>query len=72
MKRMVIITARDLTRMIQDYMFPEDAPRDMKPVKLMISPSNQGKLGLLVGSGEWDGYQGEQMVDYQVKKVYGV
>lgn len=72
LQRTVIITIRDLTRMISDYMFKEDAPVDMKPVTIMVNPKNQGKIGLLVESSEWDGYLGEQIVDYQIKRVYGV
>ena len=71
-KRTVIITIRDLTRMISDYMFKEDAPKDMKPVKIMINPQHKGKIGILVESSEWDGYVGTQLVDYQLKRNYTV
>jgi hypothetical protein len=58
--------------MIRDYMFEEDAPKDMKPVTIMINSQHQGKIGLLVQSSEWKGYQGEQLVDYELKRVYGI
>jgi hypothetical protein len=70
-KRTVIITIRDLTRMISDYMFKEDAPKDMRPVKIMVNPQHQGKIGLMVESKEWEGFTGEQIVDYQIRRVYG-
>lgn len=71
-KRTVILTVRDLTRMISDYMLKEDAPKDIRPVKLMINSQHQGKIGLLVESNEWVGYQGTQVVDYQLKRIYNL
>jgi hypothetical protein len=71
-KRTVIITIRDLTRMISDYMFKEDAPGDMRPVKLMVNPQHQGRIGILVESNDWQGYTGEQIVDYQLRRVHSV
>lgn len=71
-KRTVILTIRDLTRMIRDYMFKEDAPADMRPLKIMVHPQHQGKIGVLVESSEWVGYMGEQIVDYQLKRIYNV
>ncbi len=72
MQRNVYIRIDDLTRMLADYMFQEDAPRDMKPVTIMINPKHQGKIGLLVSSNEWQGYVGEQLVDLEIKRFYSV
>lgn len=71
-KRMIILRIDDLSKIIRDYMLEEDAPRDMTISKLMVNPQEKNAIGVLVESDEWDGYQGEQRVVFDLKRYYGV
>lgn len=69
---MVIVKLDDLARMVQDYVSVEDAPADMRPVRVMVNPAERGRIGLVVSSGEWVGDRGTQLVDFQNRRFHGV
>ena len=70
--RLIILKIDDLVRIVGDYMLREDAPEDMRPTKIMVSPSRNNAIGIQVISDEWEGDLGEQIVDFQIKRIYGV
>ncbi len=71
-KRLIILRIEDLSNILKDYLSAEDLPRDAQPIQFMINPKEQNKLGVQFGSEVWDGPQGVQLVDAEIKRFYGV
>jgi hypothetical protein len=68
---MVIIPIDDLMRIVKDYLPAEDCESDMQVVSLMRHSSTQN-IGIKVESAKWDSDLGEQRVEFELKRIYGV
>lgn len=71
--RFVVIPIDDLMRLLVDY--AGDAlqlPADARPLKLMLKPTEKGKLGLQVYSDTWEQDQRPEQVNFHLKRFYSV
>lgn len=71
-KRLVIIRIDDLAQVLQQYLPPEDLPPGAKPVALLTSPRQNGKIAVQFTSEGWNGDLGEQLVDAELKRIFSV
>lgn len=68
---MLIISIDDVCRLFQDYCGDVGVPTDAMPVKFMFN-EQQRKLALVLESDEWTKNQPDEMVNFTVKRYYGV
>ena len=70
--RRILITIDTLAELFKDYLTPEDLPADAMPVKLMLKPSEAGKLGVLMVSDSFPENAAPYYLNFNIKKVYSV
>ena len=70
--RWVVIKIDDLVRMLEDYLPEEDVQGGLRPVKIQVHPQDKNKIGIVVENDKWNGFMGEQLVDIDIKRFYGV
>lgn len=72
MKRMVIVRLDDLVEMIKDYVGEEHAPVSARYAGIMRNPKYLNKIGIMVVSDDWNGWQGVQELHFDLRRVYGL
>ena len=71
MGRFVILTIDSIAALIYDYAGEAlDLPKDVKPIKFRINPTNNGKLEIMLESDTWDKDQPAEEIKFEIKRVY--
>ena len=70
--RRVLITIDTISELFKDYLTEEDLPADAMPIKLMLKPTEAGKLGILMVSDSFPENAPPYLVKFDIKKVYSV
>ena len=71
-ERYVIVTIDTITELFKDYCGPSEIPADAKPVRLMLKPTDKGKIAILMESGEWKENQAPLKVKFDLRRTYAV
>lgn len=71
-ERYIIVRIDDIAEILKDYAGPEDLPANAKPVKLMLKPTERGKLALLMDSDDWQGDLPPLAISFKIKRVFSV
>lgn len=69
--RRVLVTIDTLTDMLKDYLSAEDMPVDAMPIKMMVNPTENGKIAILMTSNDFPEAAPNYSVRFDIKKVYG-
>lgn len=69
--RRVLVTIDTLTDMLKDYLSAEDMPFDAMPIKMMVNPTENGKIAILMTSNDFPADAPNYSVRFDIKKVYG-
>ncbi len=69
-RRRVIVDIDAIINLFKDYCGSEDIPPDTMPVKLMIRPTEMGKIGILAESAQWPIGLPPLDVKFQLKRIY--
>lgn len=70
--RRILVSIDTIAELFRDYLTEEDLPKDAMPIKLMLKPSEAGKLGLLMVSDSIPEGAQPYQIKFDVKKVYSV
>lgn len=68
-RRMVILRIDDLVALLRDF---THLPSDVRAVKLMVNPQEQGKIGVVVESDEIKHGAAPLHIHFDLKRVYSV
>ena len=71
-QRFVIVTIDSLAELLKDYCGQEDLPASAQPIKLLLKPTEHGKLAILMESDEWKADMPPLSVNFQLKRIFTV
>ncbi len=72
-ERYIVITIDTLAEMLKDYVADEaDIPADAMPVRLLVRPTEQGKLAIEMFSDSYKGNEAPLNVRFEIKRVFSV
>jgi hypothetical protein len=67
-----MLTIDTIAELLKDYVGGEDIPEDAMPIKLMLKPTEQGKLAIEMVSDTWREGLDPLMINFKIKRVYGL
>lgn len=71
--RICIVTIDTLAELFKDYVNnPDDIPLDTMPVKLMLKPTEQGKLAIEMFSDSYKGTELPLNIHFDIRRIYSV
>lgn len=70
-ERYLVVTIDTITELFKDYC-GEDIPADAKPIKLLLKPTDRGRLAILLDSDTWVGSPEPLSVSFKIKRVHTV
>jgi len=68
--RYIIVTIDTIAELLKDYCGQEDLPATAMPIKLMLKPTDQGKLAILFDSPDWSSDLPPLSVSFRLKRIY--
>lgn len=71
-ERFVILTIDTIAELFKDYCGPEDIPADAMPTKLLLRPTEKGRLAIEFVSDSWAEGLPPLAVTFKIKRMFAI
>ncbi len=72
-QRYVVLTIDTIAEILKDYVADEaDIPVDALPVRLLLKPTEQGKLAIEMFSDSYKGTEAPLNIKFDIRRVFAV